>query len=127
MPSFTLRGASGQPALSGPIGHTPWKDIATLCSNRSEADAIHPHLLVRLSLQLHSSIKSDCYMIYMKHYAWIPMKRKAINLYMICVSSVNHSVWVTHAKYKQIPTTCLWPPDDAKPCPQLYETKYSHV
>src|ERR1700678_1212644 len=85
----------------------------------------HTHLLVRLSLQLHSSIKSNYYMIYMKHYAWIPMKRKAPNLYMICVGSVNHSLLVTHVKYKQIRTTCLLPPDDATSCPRRYETKIS--
>src|ERR1700678_1496660 len=93
--------------------------------NRSEADAIHTHLLVCLSLQLHSSIKSDYFMIYMKHYAWIRMKRKAPNLYMICVGSVNHSLLVTNVKYKQIRTTCLLPPDDATSCPRRYETKIS--
>jgi len=85
MPFFILLGVSGHPVLSGPTGHIPWNDIATLYSNRSEADATHTHLLVHLLPQLHSSIKSDCYMIYMKHYAWIPVKRKAPNLYMICV------------------------------------------
>jgi hypothetical protein len=63
-------------------------------------------------------------MIYMKHYAWIPMKRKAPNLYMICVGSVNHLLLVTHAKYEQIRATCLLPPDDAKSCPWQYETKF---
>jgi hypothetical protein len=63
-------------------------------------------------------------MIYMKHYAWIPTERKAPNLYMIRVGSINHSLLVTHAKYKQIRTTCLLPPDDVKPCPRQYETKF---
>ena len=102
----------------------PWNDIATLYSNRSEADATHTHLLARLSLQLHSWIKSDYYMIYMKHYAWILMKRKAPNLYMFYVGSVNHSLLITYAKYKQIRTTCLLPPDNAKSCPRQYETKF---
>jgi hypothetical protein len=127
MPFFILRGVSGSPVLSGPIGHTPWNDIATLYSNQSEADAIHMHLLVRLSPQLHSLIKSDYYTIYMKHYAWIPTKRKAPNLYMFCVGSVNHSLLVTHAKYKQIRTTCLLAPDDAKSCSRQYEAKFSLV
>ena len=86
-------------------------------SNQSEADANHIHLLVLLSPQLHSLIKSDYYMIYMKHYAWILMKRKAPNLYMFCVGFVNHLLLVTHAEYKQIQSTYLLPPDDAKPCP----------
>jgi hypothetical protein len=73
----------------------PWSDIATLYSSQSEADATHMHLLARLSPQLHNSIKSDYYMIYMKHYAWIPTKRKAPNLYMFCVGSVNHPLLVT--------------------------------
>jgi hypothetical protein len=96
MPFFILRGVSGYPVLSGPTGPTPWNDIATRYSNRSEADATHTHLLVHLSPELHSSIKSDCYMIYIKHYAWIPMKKKVPNLCMICVGSVNHSLLVTH-------------------------------
>src|ERR1700678_2047543 len=79
--------------------------------NQSEADATHTHLLVCLSLQLHSSIKSDYYIIYMKHYTWIPTKRKALNLFMICVGSVIYPLLVTHAKYKQIQTTFLLPPD----------------
>jgi hypothetical protein len=55
-------------------------------------------LLIHLSPQLHNSIKFDYYMVYMKHYVWIPMKRKAQNLYMICVSPGNYSLLVTHAK-----------------------------
>ena len=82
------------------------------------------HLLVCLSPQLHSLIKSDYYMIYIKHYAWILTKRKAFNLFMICVGSVIHLLLVTHAKYKQIWTTFLLPPDDAKPYPQQYKTKF---
>ena len=34
--------------------------------------------------------------------AWILRKRKAPNLYMICVSSANHLLLITHAKFKQI-------------------------
>jgi hypothetical protein len=124
MPFFILHGVSEKLDLSGPTGRIPWNDIAILYFNQSEADATHTHLLVHLSLQLHSSIKSDYYMIYMKHYAWIPMKRKAPNLYMIYVGSVNHSLLVTHAKYKQIRTTCLPPPDGVKSCLQQYETKF---
>ena len=37
-------------------------------------------------------------MVYMKHYVWILMKRKAQNLCMICVSPGNHLLLVTHAK-----------------------------
>ena len=55
-------------------------------------------LLVHLSLQLHNLTKFDYYMIYIKHYVWILTKRKAQNLYMIYVSSVNYSLLVTHAK-----------------------------
>ena len=55
-------------------------------------------LLVHLSPQLYNSIKFDYYMIYMKHYVWILTKRKAQNLYMICVSPVNYSLLVTHVK-----------------------------
>src|ERR1700719_4244063 len=123
MPFFILHGVSEKLDLSGPTGRIPWNDIATLYFNRSEADATHMHLLVHLLSQLHSSIKSDYYMIYMKHYAWIPMKRKAPNLYMIYVSSVNHSLPVTHAKYIQIRTICLLPPD-RKSYFQHYETKF---
>ena len=56
------------------------------------------HLLVHLSLQLHNLTKFNYYMIHMKHHVWILTKRKAQNLYMIYVSSVNYSSLVTHAK-----------------------------
>ena len=55
-------------------------------------------LLVHLSPQLHNLIKFNYYMIYIKHYVWILMKRKAQNLYMICVSPVNYLLLVTHVK-----------------------------
>ena len=90
--------ANLSPVLSGPTVHIPWSNIATLYSNWSKADFTHRHLLVHLSLQLHNSIKFDYYIIYMKHYVWILMKRKAQNLYMICVSPVNYSLLITHAK-----------------------------
>ena len=109
--------------VAGPVW-TYWaNNIAMFYSNRSEADANHIHLLVLLSPQLHSLIKSVYYMINMKHYTWIPMKRKAPNLYMFCVGFVNHSLLVAHAEYKQIQSTYLLPPDNAKPCPQQYKTK----
>ena len=60
----------------------------------------------------------------MKHYAWIPMKRKAPNLYMFYVGSVNHFALVTDAKFTQIHTTCLPPPDDTKAYPSQYKTKF---
>ena len=51
------------------------------------------------------------------------MKRKAPNLYMICVGSVNHSLLATYMKHKQIHTTCLLPSSDTKFCPWQYKTK----
>ena len=81
-------------------------------SNRSEADTNHIHLLVLLSLQLHSLIKSNYYLIYMKHYAWIPMKRKAPNLYMFCVGFVNHSLLVMQSINRSRVHTC---------CPQMMQ------
>ena len=43
---------------------------------------------------------------------------------MICVGFFIYFLLVTHAKFKQIRTTCLLPPDDAKPCHRLYETNF---
>ena len=98
-------------------------------SNRSEADATPTHLSVHLSLQNHSSIKSNYYMIYMKYYAWIPTRTKPPNLYMFRVSSANHIflLLVTHAKCKQIRTISLLPPDIAKSCPWQYKARFSLV
>jgi len=87
MPFFTLHGVSGLPVLSGLTGRIPWNNIATLYFYQSKADAIHMHLSIPLSPQLHSLIKYDCCIIFMKHYTWILTKRKAANLYMICVRS----------------------------------------
>ena len=53
-----------------------------------------------------------------------PNQKKSTELIMICVGSVIHPLLVTHAKYKQIWTTFLLPPDNAKPYPQQYGTKF---
>ena len=92
------------------------------CINQSEADATHMHLLVRLSLQLHSSIKSDYYMIYTKHYVWIPMKRKAPNLYMIYVGSDIHFLLVS-CKIQTDPDYMLAAPRQCEMLPHAIQNK----
>ena len=111
----TGAGCPGKPQGS------PWHSL--------EADTTPMHLSVHLSLQNHSSIKSNYYMIYMKYYAWIPTRTKPPNLYMFRISSANHIflLLVTHAKCKQIRTISLLPPDVAKSCPRQYKARFSLV
>ena len=76
---------SGVPCIGGLDGFG--EPMATLLS-RTAALMFH-HLLVSMHTGELFAARN-----YIKHFTWILMKRKALNLYMICVGSVNHSLLV---------------------------------